>query len=603
MKRKHDMPFGAEVLNDGTVRFRLWAPKANSVALRLATSPRLQPMSSIERGWFGVTLADVLPGAGYQFVLDDGTAVPDPASRYQPAGVHGPSEVIDPVGFEWQDVAWRGRPWREAVLYELHVGTFSPEGTFAGAQRKLDYLADLGVTAIELMPLSSFPGNRNWGYDGVLPFAPPRTYGTPEELKRFVEAAHARSLMVILDVVYNHFGPEGNYLWLYAPQFFSDRHHTPWGKAINFDGPGGRTVRDYFIHNALYWLEEYHFDGLRFDAVHSIADDSSPDFLSELAATVRNQTTAGRHIHLILENDHNAASYLRRDPQGRVCWFDAQWNDDAHHAAHVLLTGETSGYYSDYSDHPIWHLGRCLAEGFSYQGELSRYRHGQIRGEPSRHLPLTSFVGFLQNHDQIGNRALGERLIALIDDPAALKAAATVFLLAPSIPLLFMGEEFGARTPFLFFCDFGPDLAAEVTAGRRAEFAHNGAFCTEEIPDPNLEQTFLKSKLDWDVLDNPEPRAWLGFYRELLARRRDEIVPRIEMIASGQARFHILNPCALRVHWPFQTGGGLEVFANFSRSPLLLVEPPAGRALYKSFHDETPCGMMPPLSAAWFVRD
>ncbi len=491
MSHAHKMPFGAET-QDGKVRFRLWAPKAVAVSVHL--SSKKLPMHRLDGGWFELLTGEGAAGTRYQFTIDQGRSVPDPASRFQPAGVHGPSEVIDPHAFRWQEANWRGRPWEEVILYELHVGTFSPEGTFAGAEQKLDYLADLGATAVELMPVSSFPGKRNWGYDGVLPYAPTAVYGRPDDLKRFIDAAHSKNLMVFLDVVYNHFGPEGNYLHLYAPQFFSERHHTPWGQAINFDGPGSRTVRDYFIHNALYWLQEYGFDGLRLDAVHAICDDSEPDFLTELAQTVHRNVGEDRHVHLVLENDNNAAHYLHRDSGIRAPLYTAQWNDDFHHAEHVLVTGESDGYYKDYSDDPIKHLGRCLAEGYAYQGEVSTYRNGAKRGEPSRDLPTLSFVSFLQNHDQVGNRAFGERLARLVDSKI-LKVALAIWLLAPSPPLLFMGEEFGASTPFLFFCDFEPELAAEAREGRRAEFVRFAQFrspeAQEKIPDPNSEQTFL----------------------------------------------------------------------------------------------------------------
>ena len=317
MKRKHEMPFGAEIRDDGTVRFRLWAPKAFSVALQLKNLERALPMSRSDKGWFELTTG-ARAGAHYSFKIDDKETVPDPASRFQHSGVHGPSEVVDPFAYDWQDSNWKGRRWDEAVIYELHVGTFSPQGTFAGVEARLNYLADLGVTAVELMPLSSFPGKRNWGYDGVLPFAPASCYGQPEDLKRLVDAAHAKNLMVLLDVVYNHFGPEGNYLGVYAPDFFTERHPTPWGQAINFDGPNSRPVRDFFIHNALYWLEEYHFDGLRLDAVHAIHDDSQPDILTELAETVRARFEGQRQVHLILENDANAAHYLCRDAEAPI---------------------------------------------------------------------------------------------------------------------------------------------------------------------------------------------------------------------------------------------------------------------------------------------
>src|SRR6185437_10073721 len=462
MRRKHAMPFGAQFLDDGRVRFRLWAPKAKRVDLCLEQGRNSSSLIKHDGGWFEFIASAVPAGTRYMFQIDDGQAVPDPASRFQPEDVHGPSEVVDPSAFEWQDDDWAGMDWNEAVIYELHVGTFTPEGTFGGVESKLDYLRDLGVTAIELMPLSDFPGKRNWGYDGVLSYAPDSSYGSPEDLKRLVQAAHSKRLMIFLDVVYNHFGPDGNYLRLYAPEFFTDRHCTPWGEGINFDGPQSRVVRDYFIHNALYWLEEYHFDGLRFDAVHAIADDSKPDILTELAEAVRTRFEGKRKVHLILENEANAAKYLERNRNLRPKLYDAQWDDDIHHALHVLLTGEADGYYSDYAKNPITQLGRCLAEGFAFQNEPSQYRNGARRGEPSKHLPPGAFVSFLQNHDQIGNRAFGDR-IAESAPAAKIKAAMEILLLAPQPPLLFMGEEFGARTPFLYFCDFHGDLAAAVT--------------------------------------------------------------------------------------------------------------------------------------------
>ena len=411
MNRLHHMPFGAQIGNDGKVRFRLWAPKASEVSVDLCG--KTLAMSRLDQGWFELITGEANPGTRYQFKIDHLHSVPDPASRYQPLGVHGPSEVVDPKTFEWKSIGWSGRPWEEAVLYELHVGTFSPAGTFAGAQEKLDYLVDLGITAVEFMPVSTFPGTRNWGYDGVLPYAPAAGYGRPQDLKHFIDTAHSKGLMVFLDVVYNHFGPEGNYLHLYSPQFFTARHRTPWGEAINFDGPESRQVRDYFIHNALYWLEEYCFDGLRIDAVHAICDSSRPDFVTELAETIRTRIGHDRRVHLVLENYNNAAHYLGGDVRDKPGRCTAQWNDDIHHAAHVLLTGESDGYYQDYADHPATHLARCLAEGYSFQGQPSSYQRGRSRGEPSRDLPLSCFVSFLQNHDQVGNRAFGERISSL----------------------------------------------------------------------------------------------------------------------------------------------------------------------------------------------
>src|SRR5215211_7024035 len=357
------MPLGAEGLEGGKTRFSLWAPAVGTVDLVL--EDEVHPMSRNGNGTFSLTI-EAGAGARYRFRIDGGQEVPDPASRSQPDGVHGASEVVYPGSFAWRDEHWEGRPWEEVVLYELHVGTFSPEGTFAGVKEKLDYLVELGVTAIELMPLSEFPGRRNWGYDGVLPFAPKSAYGTPDELKDLVQNAHARGLMVFLDVVYNHFGPEGNYLPLYAPQFFTDRYDTPWGAAVNFDGEGSEHVREYFIHNALYWLEEYNFDGLRLDAVHAINDSSETHFLDALAGRVCEGPGRHRHVHLVLENDAKEAHYLRGP-------YDAQWNDDLRHALHVVLTGENAGYYADYSGEPVANLGKALARGLCVRG---RSGHG-----------------------------------------------------------------------------------------------------------------------------------------------------------------------------------------------------------------------------------
>jgi malto-oligosyltrehalose trehalohydrolase len=602
------MPFGAECRNDGSVRFRLWAPNARAVELSLADSPPYRlAMSPVGEGWFEVSTREAEPGTRYSFRVDNLEPVPDPASRFQPSSVHAPSEVIDARAVEWTDGAWRGRPWQDVVIYEMHTGTFTLEGTFAAAEPKLGYLAGVGVTAIEIMPVSSFPGERNWGYDGVLPYAPTRAYGRPEDLKQFINAAHAQNLMVFLDVVYNHFGPEGNYLPRYAPQFLTDRHHTPWGPAINFDGPGGRVVRDYFIHNALYWLEEFHFDGLRFDAVHAIVDDSRPDFLTELAETIRRLIGGDRYVHLILENGNNAAHYLRRGLGEKPRLYTAQWNDDIHHALHVLVTGEKDGYYGDYADNAAWHLGRTLAEGFSYQGEPSRHHCGRARGEPSRELPPGCFVSFLQNHDQIGNRALGERITKLAH-PRALRAALACLLLAPSPPLLFMGEEFGAETPFFFFCDFGPELGLKVMDGRRSEFAKFAQFSSPEaqacIPDPNSPLTFAASKLRWASLEQPQHREWLGYYRELLACRRQEIVPRIAKIATGAAQFEVFGEKAVSVAWRFGGGGGLHLRANFAAQEIGITESCEGRLLYSTADADLPRKQrLPPYSAAWLLNE
>jgi len=556
----HAMPFGTELTPAG-VRFALWAPGARQVRLLLddATGRRDVAMPARDGGWFELTVPGARAGARYRYRIDDELAIPDPAARFVPGDVHGESEVVDPAAFAWTDDAWTGRPWHEAVIYELHVGTFTPEGTYAAIEPRLPALAALGVTAIELMPLADFPGKRNWGYDGVLLFAPDATYGTPAELKHLVDAAHAHGLMMFLDVVYNHLGPEGNYLHRLAPPFFTDRHATPWGAALNFDGADSRSVRDFFVHNALFWLDEYRFDGLRLDAVHAIRDDSDLHLLNELAHAVANGPGRHRHVHLVLENDRNESRRLARDRERRATTFTAQWNDDFHHVMHHLLTGERHDYYRDYADTPLAHLGRCLAEGFAYQGEPSAHRRNAGRGEPSRTLPADAFVNFLQNHDQVGNRAFGERLAALAPR-AALHASVGVLLLAPAIPLLFMGEEFGAATPFLFFCDFAPGLADAVRNGRRAEFAELvGRAALADIPDPCAAATRERSTLDWASRNEPAHARWLALYRELLALRARHVVPLLPHLTAAAARFEIAAPGALAVTWPADDGRALHL--------------------------------------------
>jgi maltooligosyltrehalose trehalohydrolase len=600
------MPFGTECCNNGGVRFRLWAPKAGKVDICLeGNESSLLPMRRKDGGWFELTTGTAAPGTLYSYRIDDEVQVPDSASRFQPRDVHGPSEVIDSMSFDWKDVSWHGRPWEDAVIYELHVGAFTPEGSFAGVEKKLGYLADLGVTAIELMPVADFPGKRNWGYDGVLPYAPDSSYGRPEDLKRLIQAAHSKNLMVFLDVVYNHFGPDGNYLSAYSPQFFTDRHRTPWGEAVNFDGSQSGVVRDFFIHNALYWLEEYHFDGLRFDAVHAIMDDSKPGVLVELAERVRLTAGTNRHIHLMLENGDNESHYLRRDNERRIPWYNAQWNDDFHHALHVLLTGETDGYYSDYGREPISHLGRCLAEGFAFQGQYSEF-HKSDRGEPSVQLPPLCFVNFLQNHDQIGNRALGERIPSLTSD-AALKAGMSILLLAPSPPLLFMGEEFGASTPFLFFCDFSGDLATSVTNGRRNEFTSFEKFNSPEtlnqVPDPNAEKTFERSKLDWQSVTEETHRDCLNFYRDLLSIRRDAILPYLKDARGGSASSKVTGKTSVTVNWKLGEKRSLTLIANLGKEPAGRVTRPVGDQIYSNLPLSLAAKIeLHPWQIAWFLE-
>ena len=604
---EHRMAFGAAILPSSAVRFSLWAPAADKVALCLDSGGKrlFHPMPRQDDGWYILEISEASRGSCYSFQLSSGLLVPDPASRFQPSDVHGPSEVIDPGDFSWPDHEWQGRPWEEAVLYELHVGTFSAEGTFAAAQQRLDHLVELGVTAIELMPVAAFPGRYNWGYDGVLLYAPDSSYGRPEDLKRLIAAAHARKIMVLLDVVYNHFGPEGNYLHCYAPPFFTERYQTPWGAAINFDGDDSYWVRRFFIDNALYWLTEYHFDGLRLDAVHAIHDESRPDILEELAMTVRAHFTPQRHTHLILENDRNQARYLEGSGTAVPCRYTAQWNDDLHHSLHILLTGEKSGYYLDYADAPLRHLGRCLTEGFAYQGEPSLFRNKALRGEISRELPAAAFVGFLQNHDQIGNRAYGERL-CLLADPQAQRAALALLLLAPSPPLIFMGEEWGSRQPFPYFCDFGPDLATAVVDGRRREFAGFPEFSTPEsrarIPDPTATETFLSAKLDWQSLDTAEGAVWYAYYRLLLGLRRQEIIPLLRTMQPGQNHWQAIGKSGLAVHWPLKTGGELLLFANLDRQACPGAVLPVQTPLFAS-HEILQTKLqtsLPPWSVFWF---
>lgn len=577
------MPFGAE-FGDGATTFRLWAPAAARVDLVLDTGARRSEVALFARegGWYERTVDGVGAGAPYAFRIDRSITVPDPASRANPDGVHGPSVVVDPVGYAWRDAPWRGRAWSEAVLYELHIGTFTPGGTFAAAIERLDDLVDLGITAIELMPVAAFPGVRNWGYDGVLPFAPASSYGTPDDLKRLVDEAHARGLMILLDVVYNHFGPEGNYLHGYAPQFFNPRHPTPWGATINFDGDGCRPVREFFIHNACYWLEEFHFDGLRLDAVHAIVDASQPDFVSELASRIRTSFADARHVHLVLENDRNEARYLGRDTARCPRCATAQWNEDLHHPLHVLATGERDGYYADYAADPLAYFGRALAEGFVYQGQASAYRGGAPRGEPSAALPPVAFVSFAQNHDQVGNRAFGERLTS-IADPDRLRALMASVLLAPQVPLLFMGEEFAASTPFLFFCDFQGELADAVTHGRREEFARFLRFrdrsARQAIPDPNAVGTFAACKLDWREAAAPPGSQWREFYRHCLELRHRHIVPFLSELTHG-GTFCTSEDALLRVDWTTLRGDALHLVASFAPTVLTQVEIPRGDCIF-----------------------
>jgi maltooligosyltrehalose trehalohydrolase len=550
--------FGARLTADGA-SFRLWAPAAKRVDLLLEEP---HPMQRGDDGWFSADISGAKAGLRYKFRIDDEIDVPDPASAFQPDDVSGPSEVIDHAAYQWRASDWRGRPWHETVVVETHVGTFTPEGTYRGMIGKLDHLKASGITALELMPLADFAGARNWGYDGVLWYAPDHVYGRPDDLKTLIDEAHLRGLMVFLDVVYNHFGPEGNYLGRYAPTFFTEAH-TPWGSAIDYRVP---QVRAFAIENALHWLGDYRFDGLRLDAVNTIVETGEVPILHDLSVAVgKLAAETGRHIHLVLENGDNLASLLdpAREPPGGK--YRGQWNDDYHHVWHVMLTGEAQGYYGDYQRSPLRDLARALCSGFVYQGEVAAFWGGKRRGEPSGGLPPSAFINFLQNHDQIGNRAFGDRL-ENIADPMAIEAALAVTLLVPMTPMLFMGDEWGSKAPFPFFCDFEGDLAKAVRNGRRREFDWAYAKYGDEVPDPLESSTFQSAVLDWDACNDAAGKNRLALVRELLAIRRREIMPRLAGAVFGEA--HAADNGLLTASWRMGDGATLSLLANLSDRPI-----------------------------------
>jgi maltooligosyltrehalose trehalohydrolase len=562
-----DLPFGAQVTAPGRVRFRVWAPGAKTAAVEIEGRGRVPMQAEAEaEGWFSLQ-TECDPGTQYRYAfmsqVDGEVVVPDPASRGQAGDVFDPSVVVDPQAYEWQYPNWAGRPWHETVLYELHPGAL---GGFAGIRQRLPELAELGITAVELMPLGEFPGAHNWGYDGVLPFAPDASYGTPEQLKALIDTAHGLGMMVFLDVVYNHFGPDGNFLDSYAPAFFRRDMNTLWGATIDFRRP---EVDDFFTQNALYWLQEYRFDGLRLDAVHAISEQG---WLAQLGRRIRHEIGGQRHVHLVLEHDGNAAHLLgfaadANGGDGDSHVYDAQWNDDAHHVLHVLLTGEDGGYYAAYAERPAEKLARCLKEGFVYQGEVSPYS-GEPRGEPSAELPPTAFVNFLQNHDQIGNRAFGERL-TMLAHPLALHAAQALLLLAPQIPMLFMGEEFGAVQPFLYFTSHrNEELATAVREGRRREFARFPQFSDpallERLPDPNSFATFIAS------IPEPGPApasaAYLGRVAQLLRIRSLHITPFLRGAHAIEAK--AIGPKAVNARWLLSNRTVLNITVNLDERGL-----------------------------------
>jgi maltooligosyltrehalose trehalohydrolase len=582
--------FGPRLTADG-VTFRLWAPSAKRVDLLLDS---LRPMVRGDNGWFSVDVATAKAGTRYKFRIDGEIDVPDPASFFQPEDVFGPSEVIDHGAYKWHAQDWRGRPWEETVLIETHAGTFTQGGSYREMIEKLDHLVKTGITALELMPLADFAGSRGWGYDGVLWYAPDSAYGRPEDLKALIDEAHQRGLTVFLDVVYNHFGPEGNYLGRYASKFFTDAH-TPWGSAIDYRVS---EVRAFAIENSLYWLDAYRFDGLRFDAVNHIrSEPGMVSMLHELSTVVgKLASKTGRHIHLVLENGDNIAGLIdasEEPPRGK---YRAQWNDDYHHVWHVLLSGESQGYYGDYQTSPLAGLARALASGFVYQGEPAPFWGNARRGEPSGALPPASFVNFLQNHDQVGNRPFGDRLEA-IAPREGIEAALAVTLLSPNIPMLFMGEEWGSKAPFPFFCDFKGGLAEAVRKGRRDEYKWAYAKYGEEVPDPLMSTTFKSAKLDWGKRDSPEGAKRLTLVRELLAMRAREIVPRLKGATFGEAR--AAESGLLAAHWRMGDGATLRLMANLSASEIADAPAQTGTAIWGG----EPGKRLPPWSVFWRIGE
>jgi maltooligosyltrehalose trehalohydrolase len=558
---------GATYLGDSRCRFLVWAPLVSKVEVHIV-SPEEQtfPLARNAQGYHQAIVDGVAPGCHYFYRLDSEKERPDPASRFQPAGVHGPSEVVASY-FPWGDQGWSGLPLEEYIIYELHVGTFTREGTFEVIIPHLDELKELGITAVELMPVAPFPGNRNWGYDGVYPFAVQDSYGGPQGLRRLVSACHQQGLAVILDVVYNHFGPEGNYVADFGP-YFTERYQTPWGAALNFDGPHSDEVRRFFIENAVYWLTEFHIDALRLDALHSILDISSYPLIEELA--VRFHEQAGklkRRAYLIGESVANDARLIREPEQGGY-GLDAQWNDDFHHSLHVLLTGEQNGYYQDFGG--LEHLVRAFQEGFVYSGQYSRYRKRR-HGVTSRDIPAHRLVVFAQNHDQVGNRMKSQRLSQLVPFEG-LKLAAGVALLSPFIPLLFMGEEYGEKAPFAYFVSHSePALIEAVRRGRSEEFA--SFEWPGEIPDPQDEATFLSAKLDHKLCGEGWHRTLLEFYRELIRLRKE--TPALARLSKETMTVRGLEDRILLVQrWSEGSQAVLVFNLSQGQSPVAIPMPP-----------------------------
>lgn len=600
--RVHHMPFGATISQNGTW-FRLWAPKCANVQLVLSEAETV-PMRTNGQGWHEIEVPGVTAGTLYRFALPDRSLIADPASRFQPQGLDGPSAVIDPTLFQWTDKAWVGRDWEEAILYELHIGAFTESGTWASAIERLDHLADLGITAIQIMPVAQCYGRFNWGYDGASWYAPMNSYGSPDDMRAFVDAAHARSMMVLLDVVYNHFGPIGNDLEKLTP-IFTDRHNTPWGCAINFDAEGSSFARSFVIDNALYWLTEFNLDGLRLDAIHELKDDSNTHILEILSARIRSAFPA-RKIHLVVENSDNGASWLRRDNESQPVFYTAQWNDDLHHVLHTATTGEAGGYYADFLDDDVVFdkLGRALREGFIFQGEY-KLHEGRNRGEPSAALPPQAFISYMQNHDQVGNRIQGSR-ISHFTSAAAVHAYIAIYLLSPQIPMIFMGEEFGATTAFPFFSDVPDDMRESVIEGRMRDMRGNSEDIdptkpdVEETYDPTSEATFMRAKIDWVEAEENHGQQMLRIYRTLIDLRQREIVPRLKAMAGFSAHGKRMGRSSMFTTWIMGDGAVLRAYINLSHVSEESTVPLIGRKIWQTGWADGQ--MLGPWSVLWTIE-
>jgi maltooligosyltrehalose trehalohydrolase len=605
------VPVGAEVRDDGSISFRLWAPAAPQVEVVLEAGAGKGVTAKLvarDNGYHEVDMPEAQTGTRYRFRLDGLEALyPDPASRFQPEGPHGPSEVIDPTVFAWTDHAWRGVPLEGQVIYEMHVGTFTRAGTWAAAIAQLPDLARLGITVLEVMPVADFPGRFGWGYDGVCFFAPTRLYGVPDDFRRFVDQAHALGLAVILDVVYNHAGPDGNYLEAFAPQYFTDRYATDWGKAINFDGPGSSSVREFFVGNAGYWIDEYHLDGLRLDATQSIFDSSPEHVLVEVTRRVRS-AAHGRETLIVAENELQEARLVREPSRGGF-GIDAVWNDDFHHTAMVALTGRRQAYYSDHRGTPQ-ELISAIKWGYLFQGQRYRWQK-QSRGTPVLDVAPARFVTFIQNHDQVANSLRGERVHALTSR-GRLRALTALMLLAPGTPMLFQGQEFCASSPFLYFADHGDRLAECVRAGRTEFLQQFPSIASPEVArrvaDPGALATFERSKLDFRERERgPHAEAW-AIHRDLLALRRLDPTFRAQRPRRVDGAVLDANACAVRIFG--EEGDDRLLLVNLGPDlelevvPEPLLAPPAGRRWGVLWSSEETCyggGGTPALEAAWVL--